>query len=194
MAKLKAAIYARVSTGEQTVENQLRELRAVAKRQGWVIVEEFTDNGLSGAKGRDKRPAFDALCKGVARRAFDLVAAWALDRIGRSLIGLVEFLDDLNAAGVDLFLYREGADTRTPAGRMYYQMAGVFAEYERGRLRERVQSGLARAKANGTRLGRPRVSAETEAAVLAARAEGKGKCKIARELGIGVSTVQRIVG
>ena len=120
--------------------------------------------------------------------------AWSLDRLGRSLIGLVQFLDDLNAARVDLFLYREGADTRTPAGRMYYQMAGVFAEYERGRLRERVQSGLARAKANGTKLGRPRVSLETEAAVLAARAEGKGKCKIARELGVGVSTVQRIVG
>ncbi len=193
----RTAIYVRVSTSGQSVENQLADLNGVAEREGWNVVKVYKDKGVSGAKGRDQRPAFDKLCKAAARREFDLIAAWSLDRIGRTLIGVVQFLDELNALGVDLFLYREGADTRTPAGRMYYQMAGVFAEFERNRIRERVQSGMDHAKANGTRsgrpIGRPRVSPEIEAAVRKARSEGKGMQRIAKELKIGTGTVQRIV-
>ncbi len=191
------AIYVRVSTQEQSVENQLADLNSVAEREGWNVVKVFKDKGVSGAKRQDQRPAFDKLCKAAARREFDLIAAWSLDRIGRTLIGVVQFLDELNALGVDLFLYREGADTRTPAGRMYYQIAGVFAEFERNRIRERVQAGMSRAKANGTKsgrpIGRPRVSPEIEAAVRKARSEKKGMQRIAKELGIGTGTVQRIV-
>ena len=111
----RIAIYARVSTDRnQTVENQLRELHEVAQRQGWVVVAVHTDEGISGAKGRDQRPGFDALLKAIARREVDLVAAWAVDRIGRSLPDLVAFLGDLNAKGVDLYLHQQGLDTSTP--------------------------------------------------------------------------------
>ncbi len=193
----RTAIYVRVSTSGQSVEKQLADLNGVAEREGWNVVKVYKDKGVSGAKGRDQRPAFDKLCKAAARREFDLIAAWSLDRIGRTLIGVVQFLDELHALGVDLFLYREGADTRTPAGRMYYQMAGVFAEFERNRIRERVQSGMDHARATGTKsgrpIGRPRVSPEIEAAVRKARGEKKGIHWIAREVGCGVGTVQRII-
>src|SRR5262245_23345890 len=96
----RVALYLRVSTTEQTVENQRRELQAVAVRHGWDIVQEFVDKGISGTKGREKRPGFDSLCKGMARREFDQVAAWSVDRLGRSLQDLVSFLGDLRAKGV----------------------------------------------------------------------------------------------
>ena len=118
MTTKRVAIYARVSTDGQTVENQLRELRAVAKRQGWKIAKTFSDNGVSGAKGRDKRRGFDDLCTGIARRDFDMVAAWSVDRLGRSLQHLVTFLGELQAKDVDLYLHQQGLDTSTPAGRL----------------------------------------------------------------------------
>ena len=190
----RAAIYARVSTANgQTVENQLRELRAAARRMKWAIVEEFTDKGVSGAKGRDKRPAFDRLCKAAARSEIDVVMAWSVDRLGRSLQDLVGFLGEIHAKGVDLYLHRQGIDTTTPGGTALFQMLGVFAEFERSIIRERIMAGLARARAQGKRLGRARVSAKVERAILAKRTEGKGMLKIARELGIGSGTVQRVV-
>ena len=192
-AKTRVGLYVRVSTDGQTVENQLRELRAVARRHGWQIVETFRDQGISGAKGRKDRPGFDALCKAVARRDVDMVAAWHVDRLGRSLQDLVGFLGELNAKGVDLYLHQQGLDTSTPTGRAMFQMSGVFAEWERGMIRERVMAGLARAKAGGTRLGRPRKPASVERAVRKARGEGKGIHAIARQLKIGTGTVQRII-
>ena len=189
----RVAIYARVSTDGQTVENQLQELRAVAKRHRWKIIETFTDNGVSGAKGRDQRPAFDALCKGVSRREFDMVAAWSVDRLGRSLQHLVTFLGELHGKNVDLYLHQQGLDTSTPAGRAMFQMCGVFAEFERAMIQERIKAGLARARAKGTKIGRPFCPPETEAAVLRLRAEGIGIRKIASELGIGNGTVSRII-
>jgi DNA invertase Pin-like site-specific DNA recombinase len=191
---MRAAIYLRVSTDGQTVENQRRELLAVAERHGWEIAGEFVDRGISGAKGRDGRPGLDRLLKGVARRDFDMVAAWSVDRLGRSLQHLVSLLGELHAKGVDLYLQQQGLDTSTPSGRAMFQMLGVFAEFERALIQERVRAGLARARAQGKQLGRPRVSADVEAAVRAARAAGKGIRKIAGELGVGVGTVQRIVG
>jgi len=140
----KVAIYARVSTDHQTVENQLRELNEIAHRQGWTIVTTFTDEGVSGAKGRDRRPGFDALLKGVSRREFDLIAAWSVDRLGRSLPDLVGFLGDIQAKGVDLYLHQQGLDTTTPSGRAMFGMLGVFAEFERAMIRERILSGLKR--------------------------------------------------
>jgi Resolvase, N terminal domain len=123
MTKLKTvALYLRVSTGEQTVENQRRELLAAAERRGWTVAAEFCDEGISGANGRDKRPAFDKLCRAVVRHQFDVVAAWSVDRLGRSVQDLVAFLGELHGAGVDLYLDRQGVDTSTPAGKALLQM------------------------------------------------------------------------
>jgi DNA invertase Pin-like site-specific DNA recombinase len=193
----RVALYARVSTENQTTDNQLIELRTVAERMGWVIVEEFVDQAISGAKGRDKRPAFDLLLKGATRREFDMVAAWSVDRLGRSLQHLVEFLSEIHSSGVDLYLHQQGINTGTPAGKALFQMCGVFAEFERAMIRERVVSGIARSKVSGTKSGRPHgrpASIENpEPLVRQLRAEGKGMLKIAKELKIGVSTVQRIL-
>ncbi len=190
----RAAIYARVSTkNHQTPKNQIARLREVADKAGWEIVEEFVDRGISGAKGRDKRPAFDRLCMAATRREIDVVMAWSVDRLGRSLQDLVAFLGELQAAGVDLYLDRQGVDTTTPAGKALFQMMGVFAEFERAIIQERVHAGLARARAEGKRLGRPKVSQKIERAILAARAEGKSYDKIMAELGVGKSTVRRVI-
>ena len=140
------AIYARVSTADknQTVENQLRDLLAVAERQGWEVVATFTDEGISGVKGRDRRPGYDALLKGVARKDFDQIMTWSVDRLGRSLPDLVAFLNDIQSKSVDLYLHQQGLDTSTPSGRMMFQMLSVFAEFERAMIRERIMAGLRR--------------------------------------------------
>src|SRR5712671_3414924 len=121
----RVALYVRVSTDGQTVANQTRELEEAALRHGWQVVEVFADEGISGSKGRDQRPAFDRLCKGIARREFDLVAAWSVDRLGRSLQDLVSCLEEINGNGVDLYLHQQGLDTSTPAGRAMFQRLGV---------------------------------------------------------------------
>jgi DNA invertase Pin-like site-specific DNA recombinase len=189
----RVAIYTRVSTDGQTIDNQLVELQAVAERHGWNVIETFSDNGISGAKGREKRPAYDALCKGAIRKDFDVIMAWSVDRLGRSLQHLVTFLGEIHSKGVDLYLHQQGIDTTTPAGKAMFQMCGVFAEFERAMIQERVKAGLARAKAQGKTLGRPKVNGRVEKAVLTARAKGTGKRKISKQLGIGVSTVNRIL-
>ena len=190
----RAALYARVSTGGQTVENQLRELRAVAERHGWQIVAEFSDKGISGAKGREQRPGLDKLLQAVARREVDIVLSWSVDRLGRSLQGLLSFLAELHAKGVDLYLHQQGLDTSTPAGKALFQMMGVFSEFERAIIRERVRSGLERAKAQGKVLGRRRNDdPQRLASVQRLRKKGVGIGKIARTLGIGASYVQRVV-
>lgn len=190
---IRVGLYARVSTDRQTTENQLQELRAVGERLGWEIVGEYIDQGISGAKGRDQRPAFDKLLKGATRKEFDLIAAWSVDRLGRSLQDLVGFLGEIHSKGVNLYLHQQGLDTTTPAGKAMFQMMGVFAEFERAMIQERVKSGLARAKADGKTLGRPKVDQGTELKVIQMRAEGTGIKAIAKRLGIGVGTVQRIV-
>jgi DNA invertase Pin-like site-specific DNA recombinase len=194
MKAKRVALYARVSTDSQTTENQLHQLRAVADRHGWSIVAEYVDNGVSGAKGRDQRPQFNALLKGVARREFDMVAAWSVDRLGRSLTDLLQMLLDLQAKRVDLYLHQQALDTSTPMGKAMFQLCGVFAELERSIIQERVKAGLERAKAKGVKLGRPRASAKVEARIRELAARGMGKGKIARSLGVGVSLTQRVLG
>lgn len=192
MKTKRAALYLRVSTDSQTVENQRRELEATAARHGWQVVATFADEGISGAKGRDQRPGLDALLKAVARREVDLVAAWSVDRLGRSLQDLVGLLGDLHAKKVDLYLHQQGLDTTTPSGRAMFGMLGVFAEFERAMIKERVNSGLARARAKGVRLGRPTVGAKVEEKVRAALASGLGIKSAARAAGVGVSVAQRV--
>src|SRR5438270_8156964 len=163
----RVALYLRVSTNGQTVENQRLELEAWAGRAGHEIIATYTDAGISGAKGCDRRPEFDRMLKDAVRRRFDMLAAWSVDRLGRSLPDLVNALKELHGAGVGLFLHQQGLDTTTASGRAMYGMMGVFAEYERAMIRERVNAGLARAKAEGKRLGRPRVGAALERPVRA---------------------------
>jgi DNA invertase Pin-like site-specific DNA recombinase len=131
----------------------------------------------------------------VARKEFDLVAAWSVDRLGRSLIDLVGVLQELHAKHVDLYLHQQGIDTTTPSGRAMFQMMGVFAEFERSIIHERVMAGLARARAEGVRLGRPAEIAGDAAkvkAIRAARAAGKSVRTVAAEFKVGIGTVQRL--
>jgi DNA invertase Pin-like site-specific DNA recombinase len=189
----RVAVYLRVSTSKQDTDNQLRELVAVAERSGWEIVGIYEDAGISGAKGRDERSGLDALMKAVNAKEFDLVAAWSVDRLGRSLTDLLGILQGLHEKGVDLFLHQQGLDTSTAAGKAMFQMLGVFAEFERGIIRERVNAGLARARAKGIKLGRRPVESSVEIQILELRAKGDGILKIGRKLGIGTSVVQRVV-
>lgn len=189
----RAAIYLRVSTDSQTTENQRRELAAVAAYRGWEVVGIYEDAGVSGAKGRDKRPEFDRLCRDATRRRYDVVMSWSVDRLGRSLQDLVGFLAELHSVGVDLFLHQQGVDTTTPAGKAMFQMLGVFAEFERSLIRTRVVAGLDRARAEGKQLGRPKTDAEVEGRIRGLRATGMGILKIAREVGCGTSVVQRVI-
>src|ERR1700675_5205344 len=175
----RVAIYLRVSTSKQDTDNQRRELEAVADRSGRKIVKVYEDAGISGAKGRDQRPGLDAMMKAVNTKEFDMVAAWSVDRLGRSLTDLLGILQGLHDKGVDLFLHQQGLDTSTTAGKAMFQMLGVFAEFERGIIRERVNAGLARAKAKGTKLGRRRIKPSVEARILELRANGDGMLKSA---------------
>ncbi len=189
----RVAIYLRVSTSKQDTDNQRRELVAVAARSGWDVVKVYEDAGISGAKGRDKRPGLDAMLKAVNAREFDMVAAWSVDRLGRSLTDLLGILQGLHDKGVDLFLHQQGLDTSTTAGKAMFQMLGVFAEFERGIIRERINAGLARARATGTKLGRNRVKPSVEARIRELRAGGMGVLRIGRTVGVGTSVVQRVV-
>jgi DNA invertase Pin-like site-specific DNA recombinase len=192
----RAAIYGRVSTDGQTVDNQLRELRMVAERNGWQIVQEFVDKGISGAKGREQRPAFDALWKGAIRREFDVVMVWAVDRLGSSLSHLVNFLSEIHAKNVDLFIHQQGIDTTTPAGKALFGVMGVFAEFERSMIQERVKAGIKRVRANGQRWGR-RTIEETDPAmctrILELRRQGLGMAMIAKRVGRSSRTIWRFL-
>jgi DNA invertase Pin-like site-specific DNA recombinase len=127
----RAALYVRVSTDHQSVENQIRGLRQVAQRRGWLVAEVYRDDGISGTKGRDQRAGLDALLKDASRRKFDVVMAWAIDRLGRSLVDLLGSIQHLEAVGVDLYFDQQSIDTTTPAGKLLFQMTGAFAEFER---------------------------------------------------------------
>jgi DNA invertase Pin-like site-specific DNA recombinase len=193
---MRAALYVRTSTLDQTTENQERELWAVAGRLGHEVIEIYADNGISGAKGRDKRPAFDRLCRDATRRRFDIIMAWSVDRLGRSLQDLVAFLSEIHASHVELYLHQQGLDTSTPSGRAMFQMMGVFAEFERSMIAERVRSGMARARERGTKsgkaIGRPKIAAPIRDQIRAIyRAGGTSLRKLAKQFNIGVETVRR---
>lgn len=186
--KTRAALYLRVSTDEQTTENQRRALERVAAERGWDVVAVFEDAGISGAKGRDERPGLNQALHNAD--TYDVLMAWSLDRLGRSLIGLLDTLNALDQARVALFLEQQRIDTTTPAGRMFFQVIGAFAEFERSMIKARVVAGLDRANAEGRFGGRPRtVDDEPVRALLQ---QGLGAQAIRARLGIGVSAVQRV--
>ena len=190
----RAALYVRCSTSDrgQTVENQLRPLQDAAARLGWVIVAVHSDEGVSGTKGRAQRPGLDALLRGVTRREFDIVAAWSVCRLGRSLPDLIGLLGELQARGVDLYLHQQALDTSTPSGRMLFGMLGVFAEFERSMMRDRVRAGLDRARAANRRLGRPPMPEARVERIRRALAEGRGVCETARMLKVSAAKVVEV--
>ena len=193
MSNKRAALYVRVSADSQTVENQTRELRQVAGRRGWDVVEVYSDAGISGAKGRNGRPGLDSMLKDASRRKFDIVMAWAIDRLGRSLIDLLDTIQHLEVCGVDLYLDQQAIDTTTtPMGKLVFQVTGAFAEFERTMIRQRIKAGPKRAVAQGVKLGRPKLDSTTERRVRKQLAKGVGILKVAKSLGIGTGTVQRI--
>jgi DNA invertase Pin-like site-specific DNA recombinase len=204
----RVGIYLRVSTDGQTTQNQRRELEAVAARSGWEVVDIYEDAGISGSHGRDKRPGLDRLLKDTTVRRINMIAAWSVDRLGRSLQHLVGFLNELQALNCHLYLHQQAIDTTTPSGRAMFQMCGVFAEFERSMIVERVNAGLARARANGVVLGRGNRKdrkrsadekrwgmsrAELEKRILRLRKQDMGLVKIGRTLGVGTSVVQRVL-
>jgi DNA invertase Pin-like site-specific DNA recombinase len=194
MKTKRAAIYLRVSTSDQNTSNQEHELRQLAERAGWEVVKVYKDHGISGAKGRDQRPAFDELWSDACGRKFDIVMAWSVDRLGRSLQDLVGFLAELHALKIDLCLKQQGIDTTTPADKALFGMMGVFAEFERSIIQERVRAGLERARREGKRLGRPPLDPKTRERIQEAlKAPGRpGVRKIAERFGVNASTVQQI--
>lgn len=199
----RAALYLRVSTGEQTTDNQRQALQDEATRRGWSIAHVYEDAGISGAKGRDKRPGLHAALTDATRGRYDVLMAWSVDRLGRSLPDLINTLVELKGASVDLYLQQQAIDTSTPAGRMVYQMLGVIAEFERELIKARVSAGLARAKKQGKRLGRRRLGTERDES---ARNEAKEKIRTAEKMlkngssiysvikstGLGSGTVQKM--
>ncbi len=189
----RAALYLRVSTDRQTVENQQRALAAVAVHRGWEVVATYSDKGISGMKGRKDRPEFDRMLGDAGRAKFDIVMAFALDRVGRSLADLLHTIRYLEECKVDLFIDKQMLDTTTPQGKLLFAVTGAFAEFERDMIVQRVNAGLDRARAKGVMLGRPRIDEKTEAAIRKALAKGdKGKHKLAAEFGVGSGTVARI--
>jgi DNA invertase Pin-like site-specific DNA recombinase len=188
----RAALYVRVSTDKQTVENQVAVLRQIAERRGWQVVEQYSDAGISGAKGRDSRPGLDQLLKDASKRRFDVVMAWAIDRIGRSLIDLLGTIQTLEACGVDLYLDQQSIDTTTPAGRLMFQVTGAFAEFERSMIRQRINAGLKRAVAAGKTLGRPLNDPDAIDKAKRALRKGVGINRVAKLVGLSNGTVQRL--
>ena len=127
----KVCLYARVSTTCQSVDRQLTELTAVADRNGWEIVDQYVDHGISGSKGRDQRPELDRMMKDAVKKRFDVVMCWSIDRLGRSLQHLIEILNDLNAKNIDMYFDQQSLDSTTPTGKLMFSLTAAFAEYEK---------------------------------------------------------------
>ena len=184
---LRAAVYARVSTYDQEVENQLAELRRFVDARGWEA-REYVDEGVSGAV--EQRPALDELVRDAKRRRFDVLVCWRLDRLGRSLKHLITLLDDLQALGVAFVSLAEGIDATTPAGKLQMHILGAISEFERARIAERVRAGLARVRREGRRLGRPPVQMSRDAVE---SVRGLPVREAARRLGVSRSTAHRVL-
>ena len=188
----RAVLYLRVSKNEQTIENQRIELERVAAAKGWKVIATFKDEGISGAFGREVRAQYDLMLKQGVQAKFDVILAWDVSRLSRSLVDLVTTLDELHACGIDLYLHQQAIDTTTPAGKAMFQMCGVFAEFERGILSERVKAGLNRAREQGRLLGRP-IKIVNIKKILEGRASGKTIRQLASEQRLSVGKVHKIV-
>ncbi len=192
---VKACIYTRVSTADQSTENQSRELRELADKRGWIVVKEYTDHGISGGKGREARPGLNSMLKAADAGEFQVILVWATDRLGRSLINLIHTLQDLDAANVGLYIHTQNLDTTTPAGRAMFGMLGVFSEFERSMIQGRIKAGLARVKEEGRRPGPKGIEHsdhERYRRVVDMLASGVRPWVVHKTTGTGHSTVLRI--
>lgn len=190
---MKTAIYLRVSTKQQDTSNQKKVLEEVAQRAGWEIVAVFEDEGISGAKGRSDRPGLDNLLKAVTRREIDKVLVWSVDRLGRSLKDLISTLDEILNSGAELYLHVQAVDTSTAAGKAMFQMLGIFAEFERGIIQERVRAGLEKARAKGVKLGRKRIAPILAKQIVSLSKAGLSQSKIAKRVGVSQPSVSNIL-
>lgn len=189
----RVVIYGRVSTNDQTTDNQIYKLKEIIENRNWNLVDTYTDEGISGSKGRDKRPEFNRLCEDMIKGKFDKILVWDVSRLGRSLQDLVMFLNDLNSVDVGLYIHQSGLDTSTPSGRMMFQMVGVFSEFERSMISERVKTGLERVKKQGKKLGRKAtITNKIKNNILELLNEGKPYSYIANELNVSKATVCRL--
>jgi DNA invertase Pin-like site-specific DNA recombinase len=188
----RAAIYVRVSTDRQTVENQIPALRGIAERRGWDVVEVYNDAGISGSKGRNERPGLDQMLKDASKGKFNVVMVWAIDRLGRSLLDLLGTIQHLKECNADVYIDQQNLDTTTPTGKLMFQVCGAFAEFERSMIVTRIHAGLDRAKTQGRVGGRPKLNASTKAAIMASLANGASMRKAERDHGVGSGTVRRI--
>ena len=191
----KVALYCRVSTSTdkhgQTTENQMRELTAYCDRMGYEVTKIYEDQ-ISGAKSREKRPAYNELCKDAFLKRFDLVIAWDVSRFGRSLKEFVSFLGDMDDKGIGVVAVKNGLDTSSSTGKMMMKMIGVMEEWNREMLVERTKSGLARTRANGTKLGRKKITnPKMTAQIISLRDENKSIRAIATMVGVSTATIQR---
>ena len=190
----KVVIYARVSTLDQTVDNQLIELRDHCSKMGWEIVKEYTDEGLSGTLSRDKRPALNAMIDDGYRKKFDTVICWDISRIGRSMKELILFLSDMKDRGIGICSVRQGFDTSTSMGEIMFQFVGILSSWEREMIRERTLAGLERAKSEGKILGRRKVTNDTMTAqIIELRNDKKSIRQIASEVGVSRGTVSNVL-
>ena len=190
----KVVIYARVSTLDQTVDNQLIELRDHCSKMGWEIVKEYTDKGLSGTLSREKRPALNAMIKDGYRKKFDTVVCWDISRLGRSMKELVLFLSDMKDRGIGICSVRQGFDTSTSMGEIMFQFVGILSSWEREMIRERTLAGLERAKSEGKILGRRKVTNDTTTAkIIELRNDKKSIREIASEVGVSRGTVSNVL-
>jgi len=189
MDEKKAAIYLRVSTPEQHAENQMPELVRYIEARGWVVWEQYADEGVSGTKA--SRPALDRLMEDARRRKFDVVVAWSVSRFGRSLVNSVVTMQELSDLGVGLVFVTQGVDTTTTIGRGVVALLAALAEAEVEERRDRIKAGLRRARAKGKRLGRPKRHLVPVKLVKERLAAGESLRKVARDLDIPVSTVHR---
>ena len=191
---VRAVLYCRVSTSSQSVERQIRELTDIAKSNDWEIVETYTDMGISGAKGRDKRPELDRMMRDSIKGKFDVVMVSSIDRLGRSLQHLIEILNDLQSKSVELFMLKQSIDTTTPSGKMMFSVISAFAEFERSIIRERVVSGLENAKAKGVVLGRKsNLTPDTEEKIISMKSGGASIRKITSECSVGTQTIYKVL-
>ena len=190
----RVAVYARVSTLDQTVDNQLLELRDHCSKMGWEIVKEYADEGLSGTLSRDKRPALNSLIKDAYRKRFDSVVCWDISRIGRSMKELILFLSDMKDRDIGICSVRQGFDTSTSMGEIMFQCVGILSSWEREMIRERTLAGLERAKSNGKTLGRKKVTNDTMTAkIIELRSAKKSIREIASEVGVSRGTVNNVL-
>ena len=194
MTTKRCAIYTRVSTLDQTIDNQLIELRNHCSRMGWEVVKEYADEGLSGTLSRDKRPALNSLIKDAYRKRFDSVVCWDISRIGRSMKELILFLSDMKERGIGICSVRQGFDTSTSMGEIMFQFVGILSSWEREMIRERTLAGLERAKREGKTLGRRKVTNDTMTAkIIELRTANKSIREIASEVGVSIGTVSNVL-